>query len=163
MGLTIDSPAFEHEQSIPARFTCEGEDISPALRWGGVPDGAQTLALVVEDPDAPDPLAPQTIFTHWIVYNLPPSATGLVENVAAGALPRGARLGKNDFDRQRWGGPCPPVGEHRYYFKLYALDCPLPTATPLTRAALLDSLEGHVLAYAELIGRYQKRRASSRP
>lgn len=163
MGLMIESPAFENEQSIPVRFTCDGEDISPGLHWRGVPDATQTLALLVEDPDAPDPLAPQTIFTHWIVYNLPPDSTGLDENVAEGALPRGARFGKNDFERTRWGGPCPPVGEHRYYFKLYALDSPLPTARPFTRAALLDALEGHVLAYAELKGTYRKRRASSRP
>jgi Raf kinase inhibitor-like YbhB/YbcL family protein len=163
MGLMIESPAFEHEQSIPARFTCDGEDISPGLHWRGVPAATQTLALLVEDPDAPDPLAPQTIFTHWIVYNLPPDSTGLDENVAEGGLPRGARFGKNDFERTRWGGPCPPVGEHRYYFKLYALDSPLPTARPFTRAALLDALEGHVIAYAELKGTYRKRRASSRP
>lgn len=163
MALMIESPAFEHEQAIPARFTCDGDDISPGLRWRGVPDTTQTLALLVEDPDAPDPLAPQTIFTHWIVYNLPPDSTELSENVADNALPRGARLGKNDFERTRWGGPCPPVGEHRYFFKLYALDTPLPTAEPLTRAALLDALEGHVLAYAELKGMYRKRRASSRP
>jgi Raf kinase inhibitor-like YbhB/YbcL family protein len=162
MSLTIGSPAFQHEQPIPTRFTCEGEDISPALRWEGPPDGVQTLALLVEDPDAPDPLAPQTIFTHWIVYNLPVGSTGLVENAGAETLPRGARLGQNDFGRTRWGGPCPPIGEHRYFFKLYALDSPLPTAVILTRRGLLDALEGHVLGYAELIGTYRKRSAQRR-
>jgi Raf kinase inhibitor-like YbhB/YbcL family protein len=162
MSLTIASPAFQHEQAIPAHFTCEGEDISPALSWQGLPDGVQTLALLVEDPDAPDPLAPQTIFTHWIVYNLPPGSTGLVENAGDETLPRGARLGKNDFGRTRWGGPCPPIGEHRYFFKLYALDSPLPTALVLTRNALLDAIEGHVLGYAELIGTYRKRSQTAR-
>jgi Raf kinase inhibitor-like YbhB/YbcL family protein len=162
MTLTIGSPAFRNAQPIPARFTCDGDDISPALYWGGVPDGTQTLALLVEDPDAPDPLAPQTIFTHWIVYNLPPDSNGLPEGVTTETIPRGARFARNDFDRTRWGGPCPPIGEHRYFFKLYALDSPLSTAELLNRSALLDALEGHVLAYAELMGTYRKRRPSTR-
>ena len=162
MSLTITSPAFEHEQTIPARHTCEGENISPALDWRGVPDAAQTLALIVEDPDAPDPAAPQRIFTHWVVYNLPPDSSGLEESVSAERLPRGARFGRSDFERSSWGGPCPPVGEHRYYFKLYALDAPLPTAEPLTRARLLDAIEGHVVGYAELLGRYAKRKRSAK-
>lgn len=156
MALTIRSPSFENAQPIPARFTCEGEDLSPALEWGGVPDTAQTLALLVEDPDAPDPDAPQRIFTHWIVFNLPPGSAGLVEAVDSESLPRGARFGTNDFGRARWGGPCPPVGRHRYYFKLYALDSPLPTGRELTRTGLLDAIEGHVLGYAELMGTFEK-------
>jgi Raf kinase inhibitor-like YbhB/YbcL family protein len=159
MSLMIRSPAFEHEHDIPSRYTCDGEDISPALRWSGVPDDAQTLALVVEDPDAPDPAAPQRIFTHWIVYNLPPDSTGLEENVTVETLPPGARPGKSDARRAGYTGPCPQIGAHRYFFKLYALDTPLPTAEPLTRNALLDAIEGHVVGYAELIGKYEKRSA----
>jgi Raf kinase inhibitor-like YbhB/YbcL family protein len=162
MSLTISSPTFEHEHSIPARHTCEGDDISPELRWSGVPDDTQTLALIVEDPDAPDPLAPRGIFTHWIVYNLPPDSTGLKEDVRLETLPRGARFGQSDFERPRWGGPCPPIGTHRYFFKLYALDAPLPTAQPLSRNALLDAIEGHVVGYAELIGTYEKRKRSAK-
>lgn len=158
MALTLSSPEFDSEHSIPARFTCEGDNVSPALRWTGVPEEAQTLALLVEDPDAPDPAAPQRIFTHWIVYNIPPDASGLVENADRDGLPRGARAGKNDFDQQHWGGPCPPIGRHRYYFKLYALDCPLPTAKPMSRTRLLDAIDGHVLGYAELIGTYEKQK-----
>jgi Raf kinase inhibitor-like YbhB/YbcL family protein len=157
MSLTIQSPAFRNGDPIPTRFTSDGEDISPALRWQGVSHATQTLALLVEDPDAPDPLAPQTIFTHWIIYNLPPDSSGLIENVSPETLPHGARLGENDFERTGWGGPRPPIGEHRYFFKLYALDSPLPTAQVLQRKALLDALEGHVLAYAELMGTYRKK------
>jgi Raf kinase inhibitor-like YbhB/YbcL family protein len=161
MTLTLGSPAFDDAQPIPRRHTCEGENVSPALAWSGVPDQAQTLALLVEDPDAPDPLAPTRIFAHWLVYNIPPDATGLVEDADTQGLPRGARAGKNDFGQPRWGGPCPPIGRHRYYFKLYALDSPLPTSKPLSRTALLDAIDGHVLAYAELMGTYQKERGAS--
>lgn len=161
MPMTISSPTFRHEDPIPERFTCEGADVSPALRWREPPDGTQALALLVEDPDAPDPAAPERIFTHWIIYNLPPDSTGLVENVGIETLPRGARLGQNDFERMRWGGPCPPIGRHRYHFKLYALDSPVPTAHVLTRNGLLDAISGHVLGYAELMGTYEKRRSPS--
>ena len=162
MALRLQSPAFDNEQPIATRFTCEGKDISPALSWTGVPNRAQTLALIVEDPDAPDPAAPERIFTHWIIYNLPPQSTGLVEDVRPDALPRGARFGKNDFERLGWGGPCPPVGKHRYFFKLYALDAPLPTNEPLTRNSLYDALQGHVIEYAEWIGTYQKQNGMAR-
>lgn len=162
MTLTIGSPVFQHAQPIPPRFTCDGEDISPALHWRGAPDGTQTLALLVEDPDAPDPLAPQTIFTHWIVYNLPPESEGLPEAVGVEATPRGSRFGNNDWDRACWGGPCPPIGEHRYFFKLYALDTPLPTDRVMRRNDLLSAIEGHVRGYAEVMGTYQKRKTSRR-
>lgn len=160
MVLRITSSAFREGQPIPTRFTCEGEDVSPPLSWAGVPDRAQTLALILEDPDAPDPDAPERIYTHWVVYNLPPDSSGLVENASEEQLPRGARWGRNDFGRARWGGPCPPIGEHRYFFKLYALDAPLPTTDELTRTSLYEAIEGHVLVYAELMGTYQKRRRS---
>ena len=162
MSLRLESPAFDNEQPIAARYTCEGKGISPALSWSGVPNRAQTLALIVEDPDAPDPAAPERIFTHWIIYNLPPDSTGLMEDVSREELPRGARFGKNDFERLGWGGPCPPVGKHRYFFKLYALDAPLPTNEALTRSSLYDALEGHVIEYAEWIGTYQKQNGAGR-
>jgi Raf kinase inhibitor-like YbhB/YbcL family protein len=161
MTLKLGSPAFESEHPIPSRHTCDGDNLSPPLSWDDIPEGTQTLALLVEDPDAPDPLAPTRIFAHWIVYNIPPDASGLPENADASGLPRGARAGKNDFGQQRWGGPCPPVGRHRYFFKLYALDSPLPTAKPLSRTGLLDCVEGHVLGYAELMGTYQKRASAA--
>jgi hypothetical protein len=161
MVLRITSTEFQNEESIPKRFTCEGEGISPPLSWAGVPDLSQTLALIVEDPDAPDPDAPERIFTHWIVYNLPPDSTGVGENVSVDQLPRGARLGRNDFERTKWGGPCPPIGRHRYFFKLYALDAPLPTTGELTRSSLFAAIEGHVLEYAELIGTYQKQKRAA--
>jgi Raf kinase inhibitor-like YbhB/YbcL family protein len=160
MTLTLGSTAFDNDQPIPSRHTCEGDNLSPALVWSGVPDGTQTLALLVDDPDAPDPLAPTQIFTHWVVYNIPPDGAGLLENADARGLPPGARAGKNDFGEQRWSGPCPPIGRHRYCFKLYAVDSPLPTTRPLSRTGLLDALEGHVLAYAELVGTYEKGQGS---
>lgn len=156
MGMTLSSAAFRNEEPIPKRFTADGEDVSPPLDWSGVPAEAQSLALLVEDPDAPDPAAPQRIFTHWIIINLPPDSSGLVEDVGTHTLPRGARFGQNDFERGRWGGPCPPIGRHCYHFKLYALDTPLPTHHVLTRSALLAAVEGHVLAFAELVGSYAR-------
>lgn len=162
MTMRITSPAFGNQQSIPTRFTCEGEDVSPPLSWTGAPERAQTLALIVEDPDAPDPAAPKRIFTHWLIYNLPPDSTGLPENVGLDQLPNGARAGRNDFERQEWGGPCPPIGEHRYFFKLYALDAPLPTPRELDRASLYDAIEGHAVDYAEWMGTYQKQKRAGK-
>ena len=162
MVMRIKSPAFGNEQSIPPRFTCDGEDVSPPLSWTGVPPEAQSLALVVEDPDAPDPKAAKRTFTHWIVYNLPPDSPGLPEDVTHDQLASGTLLGRSDFDRTRWEGPCPPWGEHRYFFKLYALDCRLPVAPELTRRALLSAIDGHVLEQAELMGTYQKQHNSVR-
>jgi Raf kinase inhibitor-like YbhB/YbcL family protein len=162
MTMRITSPAFDNQKSIPSRFTCEGDDVSPPLSWTGVPERAQTLALIVEDPDAPDPAAPKRIFTHWLIYNLPPDSAGLPEQVGLEQLPNGARAGRNDFERREWGGPCPPIGEHRYFFKLYALDAPLPTARELDRAALYDAIEGHAVEYAEWMGTYQKQKRSGK-
>jgi len=152
--MHLHSPAFEHNAGIPARHTCEGADFSPPLSWTGAPPGARSLLLIVDDPDAPDPAAPRMTWVHWLVYNLPPGAGGLPEN--AETLPTGALLGTNDFRRTRYGGPCPPVGRHRYFFKLYALDIALPDLQQPTKAKLEQAMKGHVLAEAQLIGAYQK-------
>jgi len=154
--MVIGSPSFAAGAAIPRRHTCEGGDLSPALSWSGVPPGAQALALIVDDPDAPDPAAPRTTWVHWVLYNLPASATGLPEGVAAAALPPGARVGTNDWRRAAYGGPCPPVGRHRYFFKLYALDATLPDLGAPTKTAVEKAMHGHVLAEAQLMGTYEK-------
>src|SRR5258706_13552386 len=124
--MQISSTSFAHEGEIPTRYTCEGEDVSPPLQWSDVPPEAQSLVLIVDDPDAPDPAAPQRVWVHWVLYNLPPAAAGLAEAIAPADLPSGTRQGRNDWGRTGWGGPCPPIGRHRYFFKLYALKSPLP-------------------------------------
>ncbi len=156
-GMEITSAAFAAGGWIPAKYTCEGADISPPLAWRNVPEGTRALALIVDDPDAPDPAAPRMIWTHWVVTNIPPQASGLAEGASMRAMPQGAVEGINGWHRQGYGGPCPPIGAHRYFFKLYALDAPLPHE-PLTKPALLEAMEGHVLAKAELVGIYEKGR-----
>lgn len=158
MSLSIGSTAFAPHGEIPPQYTCEGADLSPPLAWSGAPAGTRSFALVVDDPDAPDPAAPQRVYVHWVVYDLPADAAGLPEAVAPAALPAGAREGTNDWHRTGWGGPCPPIGRHRYFFKLYALDTLLGDLGRPTRAALERAMEGHVLAQAEVVGTYQKRR-----
>jgi Raf kinase inhibitor-like YbhB/YbcL family protein len=155
MSLSIRSSAFPPNGSIPARHTCDGEDLSPPLEWSGVPKEAKSLALVVDDPDAPDPKAPQRTWVHWVVYDLPPDARGLPEGVAPKDLPKGAWVGTNDWKKAAYGGPCPPIGRHRYFHKLYALDTVLglPDAT---KRDLERAMEGHVLAKAEVVGTYQR-------
>jgi len=155
MTMTLTSPDFAAGGEIPRELTCEGGDQSPALVWSGVPAGARSLALVVDDPDAPDPKAPRTIWSHWLLYNLPPADGELTRG--ARQLPAGTRIGKNDWDRAAYGGPCPPVGRHRYFHRLHALDLVLPDLDQPTRAALLEAIKGHVLASAELMGTYQKK------
>ncbi|HEV8578226.1 MAG TPA: YbhB/YbcL family Raf kinase inhibitor-like protein [Thermoanaerobaculia bacterium] len=157
MTLTLTSADFAPNGEIPSRFTCEGEDVSPGLTWSGVPAAARSLALIVDDPDAPDPRAPKTTWVHWVLYDLPPSASGLSQGVEPRRLPSGTREGLNDWKRTGYGGPCPPVGRHRYFFKLYALDAELPDLGRPTKAKLEAAMEGHVLARAELVGTYQKR------
>ena len=153
-AMEITSPAFAPNGEIPAAHTCEGADRAPALTFANVPPGAKSLALIVDDPDAPDPKAPKTVWVHWVVYDLPAATKGLPEG---GKLPAGARDGKNDWKRTGWGGPCPPVGRHRYFFKLYALDTTLGDLKKPTKAQLEKAMEGHTLAKAELIGTYQKK------
>ncbi len=155
MALEIRSPAFEHGGEIPARYTCQGEDVSPPLEFSGVPGGTRSLALIVDDPDAPDPAAPKMIWVHWVLYNLPPDCSGLPEAVSE--LPPGTGEGLNDWQRTGYGGPCPPIGRHRYFFKLYALDTELPGLGTPTKGELLEAMRGHVIDEAELMGTYQKR------
>ncbi len=156
MALSLVSPAFLHLGEIPTVHTCEGQDRSPALAWSGVPEGARSLALVVDDPDAPDPARPLRTYVHWVLHDIPPSATGLPSGVAPADLPPGTREGTNDWKRTGYGGPCPPIGRHRYFFKLYALDTRLPDLVAPTKADLEKAMEGHVLARAELVGTYEK-------
>jgi hypothetical protein len=156
MSFSLRSPAFAANGEIPAKYTCEGEDVSPPLEWSGVPPSARSLALVVDDPDAPDPRAPKRVWVHWVVYDLPPAATALPEAAAAASLPPGAKQGKNDWGRAAYGGPCPPIGRHRYFFKLYALDTSLSELRSPTRTELEDAMRGHVVGQAQLVGTYEK-------
>ena len=158
MTLTLTSPAFAPGGSIPAKHTCEGSDLSPALEWSGVPAEATSLVLIVDDPDAPDPAAPKMVWVHWVLYNIPPSARGLVEGIGSRQLPKGTREGLNDWEKTGYGGPCPPIGRHRYFHKLYALDTVLPDLKRPTKKQLEAAMQGHVLAQVELMGTYQKER-----
>ena len=155
MALSISSPAFAPHAEVPAQYTCEGADKSPPLAWDGVPPGTRSLALIVDDPDAPDPKAPKMTWVHWVLYNLPAGSEGLAEDVQE--LPSGTRQALNDWKRTGYGGPCPPVGRHRYFFKLYALDTELPQLEKPTKAALEQAMKGHILAQAELVGTYEKK------
>lgn len=141
---------------MPSLYTCDGRDISPPLAWSGLPDGTKSLALIVDDPDAPDPAAPKMTWVHWILYNLPPNASSLPQGVAAHDLPSGTLSGRNDWNRAGYGGPCPPIGHHRYIHKLYALDVILPDLDTPTKAQLEKALHGHVLAQSQLTGLYQR-------
>lgn len=154
--MKLESPAFAHQGQIPARFTCEGDDTSPPLVWSALPAGTKSLALIVDDPDAPDPKAPKMTWVHWVLYNLPAEAGGLPEGVKPENLPDGTRQGLNDWGRTGYGGPCPPIGQHRYFHKLYALDIVLPDLGRANKAKLEQAMQGHVLAHAEWIGVYRK-------
>lgn len=156
--MRIESSAFPDQGNIPARYTCDSQELSPPLTWSDWPEGTQSLALIVDDPDAPDPKAPQTTWVHWVLYNLPTTATGLAEGIAADALPPGTRQGLNDWKHIGYGGPCPPVGRHRYVHKLYALDLQLPDLHNPTKARLEQAMRGHILAEAHLVGLYQRPR-----
>ena len=158
MALTLTSPSFGHQQEMPSELTCEGQDLSPALAWSGVPPAATSLVLIVDDPDAPDPAAPRMTWVHWLLYNLPSTASALPEGVARAALPAGTLEGVNDWRRTGYGGPCPPIGRHRYFHKLYALDKVFKDLGRPTKNQLLALMEDHVLAQAELIGTYQRPR-----
>jgi Raf kinase inhibitor-like YbhB/YbcL family protein len=154
--LTLTSPAFAAGGAIPARYTCEGTDVSPPLAWSGAPEGTRSFALVVDDPDAPDPAAPKRVWVHWVLYGLPPSMRALAEGASPGALPAGAREGRHDGGGSGYSGPCPPIGRHRYFHKLYALDTVLPDlGSKATKADLERAMHGHVLASAELVGTYE--------
>jgi len=153
--MNLTSSAFTHQGEIPADFTCQGRNVSPPLSWSSLPAGTRSLALIVDDPDAPDPGAPKMTWVHWVLYNLPPDASGLAEG--ASSLPPGTREGLNDWKRTGYGGPCPPIGRHRYFHKLYALDTVLPDLGKPDKAKLEKAMQGHILDKAELVGTYQKR------
>jgi hypothetical protein len=156
MALEIHSTAFAPGGAIPVKYTCEGRDISPPLAWSNVPKGTKSLVLVVDDPDAPDPKAPKMTWVHWVLANLPADSTGLAEGVSPAALPKGTIEGTNDWGRTGYGGPCPPIGRHRYFHKLYALDLELKGLGNPTKAELEAAMKGHVIAHAALVGTYEK-------
>lgn len=159
MTFTVTSPAFENNSYIPKKHACGGEDVSPELKWAGLPGGAESVAVIMDDPDAP----PGT-WVHWVLFNIPASLQGLKENIAkTELLPDGSRQGlvwgvnEDDFSRTGYYGPCPPPGKpHRYFFKVYALDRLLDLPAGATKGALLKAMEGHILARAELVGLYKR-------
>lgn len=156
--MTITSAAFSHNQALPERYTCDGDGISPPLEWSGLPEGTKAVVLIVDDPDAPDPAAPKTTWVHWVLYNIPLSVSGLPQGVAVEDLPKGTKEGLNGWQRAGYGGPCPPIGRHRYFHRLYALDLPLPDLGRPTKQELEKAMEGHILSKAELVGTYQRLR-----
>jgi Raf kinase inhibitor-like YbhB/YbcL family protein len=156
MSLTLKSHDFIDQGEIPKRCTCQGDDASPALSWSGVPAKAKSLVLIVDDPDAPDPANPKMTWVHWVLYNIPPTVSELPPAVAVSHLPAGSRQGINDWKRTGYGGPCPPIGRHRYFHKLYALDIELPDLNQPTKAQLETAMKGHIIEQVELIGTYQK-------
>lgn len=152
--MQITSTAFGHGGAIPPIYTCEGKDISPPISWSDVPPGTKSLVLIVDDPDAPDPSAPKMTWVHWVLYDLPATTSGLPENVTT--LPPGTKEGVNDWKRTGYGGPCPPIGRHRYFHKLYALDTVLPDLKQPTKAKLEEAMKGHIMSEARLVGTYEK-------
>jgi Raf kinase inhibitor-like YbhB/YbcL family protein len=156
--FNISSLAFADNGPIPQQHTCEGADISPPLAWSGAAPSTKSFALIVDDPDAPDPRAPQRTWVHWVLYDIPADTHALPADAAKHGLPEGTRSGINDWKRAGYGGPCPPTGRHRYFHKLYALDMGLPDLERPTKARLLNAMKGHVLAEAQLIGTYQMNR-----
>jgi Raf kinase inhibitor-like YbhB/YbcL family protein len=150
--LSLSSPAFRDGAPIPAVYTCQGADVPPPLRWTGVSPDARSLVLIVEDPDAPDPRAPKMTWVHWVLYDLPPGDGGIGE----GRLPPGSASGRNGWNRTGYGGPCPPIGRHRYFFRLYALDTRLKFGDTPGKAEVVKAMAGHVLQRAVLMGTYEK-------
>ena len=156
MMFKLTSSAFENGADIPARYTCTGNDVSPPLNWEGIPENTRSLVLIIDDPDAPDPAAPKTVWVHWVLYNIPPETNGLAENIATAALPAGTEEGINDWRRTGYGGPCPPIGRHRYFHKLYALDTVLEDLNQPSKTMVEAAMHGHIIAQAELIGTFRK-------
>lgn len=154
--MELTSASFAHNAAIPGEHTCEGHDVSPPLTWRDLPKGTKTLVLIVDDPDAPDPKAPKMTWVHWVLYNIPAAAAELPRAVAADKLPAGTQQGLNDWQRVGYGGPCPPIGRHRYFHKLYALDATLSGLNAPTKQQLEAAMQGHILAQATLIGTYEK-------
>lgn len=156
MAFTLSSQAFRHEGEIPKKYTCEGQDVSPPLAWSDAPDGTQSFVLIVDDPDAPDPKAPKMTWVHWVLYDIPKTVTNLAEATTAASVPKGARNGINNWNKTGYGGPCPPIGKHRYFFKLYALSTELGDLGHATKDAIEAAMKGKVLAQATLMGTYIK-------
>jgi Raf kinase inhibitor-like YbhB/YbcL family protein len=156
-NMELTSQSFENQKSIAKKFTCDGEDISPGLGWSGAPEGTKSFGLIVDDPDAPDPANPRMTWVHWVLYNIPATVSSLPEGVKDKDLPEGTLQGLNDWKKTGYGGPCPPIGTHRYFHKLYALDIVLPDLKSPTKAKLEKAMEGHIIAKAELIGLYQRK------
>jgi len=157
MAFTIKSSAFSNNGEIPSVYTCEGSDVSPPLTWEDIPEETKSLVLIVDDPDAPDPDAPKMTWVHWVLYNLPPDSGGLGEATRSATLPGGTGEGLNDWQRTGYGGPCPPIGRHRYFFKLYALDIVLQKLPDKpSKRDVEDAMTDHVLARAVLVGTYRK-------
>jgi Raf kinase inhibitor-like protein, YbhB/YbcL family len=156
MTMVIKSPDFVDQGEIHKKFTCDGNDMSPALNWSGLPPRTKSLALIVDDPDAPDPAKPKMTWVHWLLYNIPPTVSRLAQAVAVHDLPTTTQQGKNDWKQTGYRGPCPPIGRHRYFHKLYALDIELPDLHQPNKAQLEEAMAGHVLERAELIGTYQR-------
>ena len=154
-SFTLTSSSFQPNGAMPARFTSDGDNLSPPLAWTHAPVGTKSYALIMDDPDAPDPAAPQMTWVHWVVYDIPATVYAFAEG-ASQHLPAGTREGLNDWKQTGYGGPAPPIGRHRYFHKLYALDTVLPDLNRPTKAQLESAMQGHVLAEAELIGTYQK-------
>jgi hypothetical protein len=155
MSFSITSTAFAEGQEIPDQYTCDGTDISPPLSWTNLPEGTQSLVLIMDDPDAPDPEAPKMTWVHWLLYNLPADSSGLPEAVSDNQLPTRTLQGSNNWGRTGYGGPCPPIGRHRYFFKLFALNSTLPDLRNPDKESLLQSMQGYVLDETGLMGTYQ--------
>jgi Raf kinase inhibitor-like YbhB/YbcL family protein len=156
MIFNLASSAFNPNASMPAKYTCEGTNISPPLAWSGAPASAKSYALIVEDPDAPDPAKPTRVVSHWVAYNIPASATSLSENASNKGMPAGSAQGSNEGSKPIYMGPCPPIGRHRYFFKLFALDTMLKGLSNPKKADLEKAIQGHVVGNAVLIGTYEK-------
>lgn len=156
MTINLTSSAFEANGSMPIKYTCEGTNISPPLTWAGAPPTTKSFALILEDPDAPDPAKPTRVVSHWVAYNIPATATKLAENASKNGMPAGSAQGLNEGKKPGYMGPCPPIGRHRYFFKLFALDTVLAGLDKPTKADLEKAIQGHVVGNAQLIGTYQK-------
>ena len=155
--MKLTSPNFEHQKDIGKKYTCDGDDVSPVLEWSDAPDGTKSFVLIVDDPDAPDPANPRMTWVHWVLYNIPADARSLAEGIPPdAALPDGSLHGSNSWKAYGYGGPCPPSGTHRYFFKLYALDTALDVDPGLSKQALLDAIQGHILAEGRLMGTFTR-------
>ena len=156
--MKLTSTAFGENQSIPKLYTCEGKDMSPPLAWSGVPANAKSLALIVDDPDAPDPAAPRMTWVHWVLYNIPRTPRPGPEGVASSALPKVPLEGLNDWQRTGYGGPCPPIGRHRYFHKLYALDASASGSEEAEQERAGTAMKGHIIAETQLVDRQLRER-----